>query len=224
MIVWDDVHTVLLDMDGTILDLYFDNHFWLDYLPRQYASRQALPCVQAEALLKAKYDAVKGTLDWYCLDYWCAELDLDVVALKHDIDYLIQLRPAAQEFLAALVSSGREVVLVTNAHRKSLELKMEKIALEPYFNQLVSAHDLGLPKEDPRFWARLQERWPYDPEHTLLVDDNETVLESARECGIAHLFSISEPDMQAGTRLDEARFPRITHFDDMMPIPKAASA
>ena len=27
MLAWDEIDTVLLDMDGTLLDLHFDNHF-----------------------------------------------------------------------------------------------------------------------------------------------------------------------------------------------------
>ena len=37
MIDWDDIDTVLLDMDGTLLDLHFDNFFWMHYMPRRYA-------------------------------------------------------------------------------------------------------------------------------------------------------------------------------------------
>ena len=38
MLDWQDIHTVLLDMDGTLLDLHFDNHFWLEHLPKRYAA------------------------------------------------------------------------------------------------------------------------------------------------------------------------------------------
>src|SRR5688572_6670841 len=35
MIDWNAVDTVLLDMDGTLLDLHFDNYFWLTHLPKR---------------------------------------------------------------------------------------------------------------------------------------------------------------------------------------------
>lgn len=219
MIPWGEVETVLLDMDGTLLDLYFDNHFWLEYLPQQYADKHRMAAAQAQQVLQEKYQAVTGTLDWYCLDYWCAELDLDIVALKREIGHLIQLRPSAEVFLKALHSSGRDVMMVTNAHRQSLELKMEKTALSGYFNQLVSSHDFKLPKEAPGFWKQLQTFRHFRPEKTLLIDDNESVLESAREFGIVFLLSIEEPDLRAGKRKDASSFPRMGHFAQMLPIP-----
>lgn len=33
MIAWKEIDTVLLDMDGTLLDLNFDNHFWKEFVP-----------------------------------------------------------------------------------------------------------------------------------------------------------------------------------------------
>ena len=39
---WPEIHTVLLDMDGTLLDLRFDNHFWRELVPERYAERHGL--------------------------------------------------------------------------------------------------------------------------------------------------------------------------------------
>ena len=40
---WNDIDTVLLDMDGTLLDRHFDDHFWLDHVPKRYADRYGMP-------------------------------------------------------------------------------------------------------------------------------------------------------------------------------------
>ncbi|HNG60363.1 MAG TPA: haloacid dehalogenase, partial [Cellvibrionaceae bacterium] len=39
MIPWQAIDTLLLDMDGTLLDLHYDNYFWLEYLPRAFAAK-----------------------------------------------------------------------------------------------------------------------------------------------------------------------------------------
>ncbi len=88
---WSAIDTVLLDMDGTLLDLHFDNHFWLEHLPQRYAERNGLSRAEADAVLEPLFREHAGQLNWYCLDFWSRELDLSIRELKH-----FRLRPAAQ--------------------------------------------------------------------------------------------------------------------------------
>ena len=216
MINWDSIDTVLLDMDGTLLDLHFDNYFWLDHLPRLYAQKHGLPEADATTALHSRFDGRQGTLDWYSLDYWSAQLEMDVPALKLELRHMIRLRPYALEFLQQLHAGPRQVVLVTNAHRKTLDIKMAQVDITPWFDRLVVSHDLAAPKEDQAFWHALQALHPFDPARTLLIDDTESVLQSACDYGIVHLLTLLQPDSQVQKRLD-TRFPGIHHFDEIMP-------
>lgn len=216
MLDWNTIDTVLLDMDGTLLDLHFDNYFWLDHLPRVWGEREGLSHEAATSALQERIHSQRGTLNWYSIDYWSEQLGLDVPALKQELRHLIRLRPFALEFLQRLHASHREVILVTNAHRKTLDLKMAEVDITPWFDRLVVSHDLTYPKEDPQFWTRLQSLQAFDPARTLLIDDTESVLESARIYGIAHLLTLLQPDSQLQKRLD-TRFPGIHHFDEIMP-------
>ncbi len=136
---WSAIDTVLLDMDGTLLDLHFDNHFWLEHLPQRYAERNGLSRTEADAVLEPLFREHAGQLNWYCLDFWSRELDLSIRELKHEVAHLISLRPHADTFLAALRRAGKRVALITNAHRDSLSLKLERIELAPYFDRLISS-------------------------------------------------------------------------------------
>jgi len=108
------------------------------------------------------------------------------------------------------------VLIVTNAHQKSLQLKLQHTGLDRYVDRILSSHDFGVPKEDVAFWGLLQQQEPFDPARTLLVDDSLAVLRSAREYGIAQLLSIVQPDSQQPNRtIDE--FNAITHFDEIKP-------
>lgn len=216
MIDWNRVDTVLLDMDGTLLDLNFDTHFWVEHVPRRYAEKNGISIKQAKMELFPRMRAVEGTMDWYCLDYWGRELGLDVALLKREVDHLIAVHPYVIEFLNEVRGSGRRAVLVTNAHMKSLELKMEKTRLGGHLDQLICSHDFGMPKENPHFWHRLQESAPFDPARTLLVDDSLPVLRSAREYGIAWLLAVLRPDTQSPVR-DVGEFDAIDSFRDIMP-------
>ncbi|MFZ1325722.1 MAG: GMP/IMP nucleotidase [Candidatus Contendobacter sp.] len=191
---WPLIDTVLLDMDGTLLDLRFDNQFWRELVPARYAERHGLPLAQARTELAARTRAVEGTLAWYCLDYWTKELALDIVALKREIAALIAVHPQVLEFLDALHRAGRRVVLVTNAHPHSLALKMETTGLAGHFDTMICAHELGCVKEQAEFWPRLRKREPFDPARTLLVDDHLPILRAARDYGIAWLVAVLRPD------------------------------
>jgi len=214
---WMQIETVLLDMDGTLLDLRFDNHFWRELAPRRYAERHGLPLAEAQAEVKARTQAIEGTLNWYCLDYWSRELALDIMAIKREIVHLIAVHPHVPAFLRALGDAGKRIVLVTNAHPHSLSLKMEKTGLAGHFDALICAHDLGLVKEQPEFWPRLQEIAPFDPATTLLVDDNSAILATARAYGIAHLVTVLQPDSSAPPHLP-GEFPAIHHFSELLPV------
>jgi HAD superfamily hydrolase (TIGR01509 family) len=216
MIDWNCIDTVLLDMDGTLLDLHFDNFFWMEHLPRVYARQNQISEEESSTLLHGKFSAERGTLQWYCIDHWSQRLDMDIPALKRELQHMITVRPFAIEFLTLLHTSHRDVVMVTNAHRKTLEIKMDNVDITHWFDRVVVSHDLLASKEEQNFWHRLQALHPFDPQRTLLVDDTEQVLESAQQYGIAHLLTLLQPDSQRQKRID-TRFPGIHHFDEIMP-------
>ena len=214
---WHRIKTTLLDMDGTLLDLRFDTHFWTEHLPLRYGEARGLELQAAQAYIHGEIEALRGTLEWYSLDFWNESLDLDMLALKREVQHLIAVHPHVVEFLDALRSAGKRVVLVTNAHNDSLHLKLERTGLGGHFDRVVCAHDLGLPKEDPAFWPRLRDLEPFDPERTLLVDDTATVLQSAAVYGIRHLLIIKRPDSGAGAKGDSG-FPGVDDFSELLPL------
>lgn len=223
MIDWSRIDTVLLDMDGTLLDLYFDNHFWREHMPRRYAEYHGLDEAVARAHLDAHYERHAGTLNWYCLDFWSSELALDIVQLKEEVAHLIAVRPDVPAFLQTVRASGRRVVMVTNAHPKSLGLKMRETRIDVYFDALISSHRIGLPKEHPDFWQGLQATEPFDRLRTLFVDDSLPVLRSARAYGIAQLLAVANPDSRQPLK-DTGEFDAITSFAQVMPPALAAGA
>lgn len=216
MIDWREIDTVLLDMDGTLLDLRFDNHFWQEYLPARYAEVRQVPLEAAQDELFPHMRRIEGTIDWYCLDYWSQALALDIPALKREVGHLICFRPQAQAFLDALGQAGKRRVLVTNAHRGALALKCERTPLQQHLDAVVSAHDFRLPKETPGFWDALQHVEAFDPARTLLLDDTARVLRAARDYGIRWLLGIAQPD-SGGPRRESEEFDLVESFDQIMP-------
>ncbi|SDS94739.1 GMP/IMP nucleotidase [Pseudomonas oryzae] len=220
---WTQIDTVLLDMDGTLLDLHFDNHFWLHHLPQRYADKHGTTLDAALAELLPLFQRHAGQLTWYCLDFWSRELDLPVRALKEEIAHLIALRPDADRFLAALRAAGKRVALITNAHRDSLSLKLERVELAPWFDRLISSHDYGFPKEDQQFWFALQQDFGFAPARSLFIDDSLPILRSARQYGIAHLLGIRQPDSR-GPLKDTEEFAAVDGYRELLDGLHAATA
>lgn len=212
MINWNDIDSVFLDMDGTLLDLHFDNYFWLTHLPERYADIKGISKPKANETLLQLIKQEEGTLNWYCLDFWTETLGVDITELKQEIQHLIAFRPHVKTFLQELQESRHRVVLVTNAHNKSLNLKLSITGLDHYVDAIVCSHDLKLPKENPLFWEKLQLVEPFNKKRTMLIDDSLAVLKSAQGYGIQHIYSIVQPDSKKPPRSNE-EFPSIDRFD-----------
>jgi|SRR5690554_1109401 len=215
MIDWQAIDTVMLDMDGTLLDLHFDNYFWLHHLPVRYGEVHGIDFEVARTKLAARIQQQEGSLQWYCLEFWSNALDLDIMALKHEVKHKIQLRPHTEVFLDRLRAAGKRVMLVTNAHPHSMNLKFDITQIHKRCDSVISSHELYHAKEAQPFWHSLAEREPFDPARTLFVDDTVRVLDSARDYGIAHLLGIHQPDSQIARRLTS--YPAIDHFTEIMP-------
>lgn len=214
---WNAVELVMLDMDGTVLDLAFDNYFWSELLPQRYAERNRVDRAAAWAYLGPIFAAERGQLSWYCLDFWSAVTGLDLVALKTEVREKIRPLPGSVDFLEAVRGSGRQLWLVTNAHPDSCRLKMAHTGLNRHFNRTVSAHDYGAPKEQLIFWERLANRCPYDPRRVLFVDDSVAVLSAARSHGMAQVIGVARPDSSLPAR-QLTDFPSISGLEALLPL------
>ncbi len=215
MLPWHDIDTVLLDMDGTLLDLHFDNHFWLQHLPQRYADQHQVSTDEALGVMKNLFQTHDGTLNWYCLDFWNKALQMDMRELKEEVKHLIQIRPFVIEFLQRLQQHNKRLVLVTNAHPISLELKLEVTKIDQWLDLVISSHQFKSPKEDQVFWQRLMEREQFERHRTLFIDDSPRILQSAVDFGVRYVLGIRHPDSQQAPR-ELAPFPAIDHFDELL--------
>lgn len=210
---WDQIDTLLLDMDGTLLDLHFDNYFWLEHLPSAYARHKGITPQAAFDELNKSFVGLKGTLNWYCLDYWSELTGLPIAELKKDLVDRIQYRPHVVDFLTQMREQGKALIIVTNAHRDSLNLKLAHTGLDSLVDRIISSHDYRSPKEEASFWDQLHADLAFDRDTTLLIDDSAAVLESARRWGIQHLLMIYHPDSRRKPAV-HPDFPGLHHFDE----------
>lgn len=213
---WADINTVLLDMDGTLLDKHFDDYFWEQYIPEHYSLKHDLSIDEAKKELLERYQNVESTLCWTDLDYWSEQLDLDIPGLKTGLNHLIAVHPYVGEFLLFCRKKKKKIFLVTNAHPKTLDIKLAKTSIGHLFDRIVCADEIGLAKEEGTFWQRLEQLLGFDKSTTLLADDTEKVLRSAAEYGMGQLIFIARSSSRKAVEYS-SRYPSIEYFIELIP-------
>jgi GMP/IMP 5'-nucleotidase len=213
---WAAIDTVLLDLDGTLLDLAFDNHFWRQCVPAAWARARAMSLDAARALLAPRFRACEGTLDWYCVDYWSRELQLDIAALKQAEAHRIGWLPGARDFLSRVRLLGKRLVLLTNAHPTTLAIKDARTQVISCFDAAFSSHPFGAPKENGLFWRELSRVEGFDGTRSLFVDDSLPVLRAARTAGIGTLYAVRRPDSSLAARTQH-EFPAVDAVAELLP-------
>lgn len=198
----------MLDMDGTLLDLAYDNYMWLEHIPAEYARQNSILEAEARELLSAKTRSLEGKLQWYCLDHWSEVFDLDIKKLHRNENDRIRYLPGARDFLTVASQHEVRLLLVTNSHLDTLAIKSEVTGITEFFDAVYTSHEIGHAKEDQPFWHAIQEAENFDPEATLFIDDNPSVLESARTFGIRMLLNVTRPDSRQPAR-ENRDFPTI---------------
>lgn len=215
MIPFEEIDVVLLDMDGTLLDKYFDDYFWEHLVPQKYAEKHNITFKKAKKELFKRYKSQERTLNWTDIDFWSRDLDLDIPALKEQIKHLIEVHPNVEEFLQKLKSQKKSLYLITNAHYKVLDLKMKKTDLGKYFDRCITSFEIGYPKELLQFWKEIEKIIEFNKEKTLFIDDTPEILRTAKDFGIKYLLLKIKANSKKQDN-PQTEFPYIKDFKELL--------
>lgn len=105
--------------------------------------------------------------------------------------------------LSNLKARGYKLGLASNSVRNSVELMMEKSALKPYLDVMVSNEDVTKPKPDPDMYLTATRLLDVAPENTLVVEDNVNGIKSAQDAGCNLLVVHSVYDVTLDSILTE---------------------
>ena len=183
---WNDIKTVLLDVDGTLLDLHFDNSVWDNSLPEAFATKHNLSMSESRSNLYTHMRKVRGKIEFYSFDYWSSFTKIDIEKLHELQQEKIAFRKDAEWFLSK-ISGKKATFIATNADRKSFGIKDTKLGLTNKVKGVFPSQDFQSPKEEQAFWSAVQNATGFEGSTTLMIDDNEKVLEAAASYGIEHL-------------------------------------
>lgn len=212
---WQSIETVLLDMDGTLLDLCFDDTLWRQQLPIAYSEHHHTSFEQAQKIVNDISQKSFGQLDWYCIDFWSAQLGFDIRPSKQKLEHLIDFRPGAMAFLHWLKREKKHVILATNAHPDSIALKDARTDLGSWVDQILHAHDAGAAKESPEYWQWLHQQAPFSNQQSLFIDDNDHILDAAQKAGVAFCLGVKTPNSTRPAKT--SRYPSFSHFQEIYP-------
>ena len=191
--IFKDIECLLIDMDGVILDNAYDNDFWQNQIPEVIADSKGIEFDDAKRLAIQIFNYKKNTKDWYDVDYWSNMLSIDIEAQKRSEKSFsrISLYDGVIDTLSILKNKTK-MILITNAHRKTLNIKLEKYNLTPYFDEMVCAHELNYVKEDIQLWYMLRSKYRLDYEKTLLVEDTINNINVGLSAGISGAIYVGD--------------------------------
>ena len=191
--IFKDIECLLIDMDGVILDNTYDNDFWQNQIPEVIADSKGIAFDDAKRLAIQIFNYKKNTKDWYDVDYWSNMLNIDIEAQKRSEKSFsrISLYDGVIDTLSVLKNKTK-MILITNAHRKTLNIKLEKYNLTPYFDEMVCAHELNYVKEDIQLWYMLRSKYRLDYEKTLLVEDTINNINVGLSAGISGAIYVGD--------------------------------
>lgn len=202
-------------MDGTLLDLAYDDFIWNHLLPIRYAEIHQCTIEQSKTTLFEFYQEHNHTLNWYSSRFWTAKVGVDVLAMQIEYKDKVKKREGCLELLNYLKENGYSIWLATNADAAGLKLKLEKTHLADYFDVIISSETIGHAKEFVEFWEILAKQHPFDAKTSYFIDDTEKVLNGAKKFGIHNLFSIQQPSSDNAPRTEFA-YPMLNNLTDLI--------
>jgi len=140
---------------------------------------------------------------------------LDIHQLQHKTKHKIQLRSDTIWFLEHLKKLNKRVIVLTNAHRSGIALKMRECEISHYFEAIVSSHDYQIAKENVKFWHTVANQHGVYFKRSLFIDDSEKILQVAQHAGVAHLRGIKTPDSEKSAQ-DMQFFQTIKLFSELL--------
>lgn len=95
--------------------------------------------------------------------------------------------------LSRLRAQGYRLAVASNSIRSTIEVMMQKAALDQYLDFFISNQDVTKAKPDPEMYTLAITRFGLSPQEVLIVEDNENGVRAAIASG-AHVLQVQDVD------------------------------
>lgn len=193
----------IFDMDGTLID---SNGIWKD-VDTAFLAKRGLPYT------KEYYEGVAHTIFPLAAKFtkeFCGLPESEEAIMAEWMDMAgdlygtsVPVKPGVRAYLEKLRASGERMIVVTSAVPIHCRTALTHLALMPYFERIIFAHDLQLEKKDPQLWRLTAELMGVAPEDCTLYDDSVEACRGASAAGMRTVgvydpyFAATEPEMRA---------------------------
>ncbi|NCB63380.1 MAG: HAD family phosphatase [Clostridia bacterium] len=174
---------ILFDLDGTLID---SNGIWED-IDLQFLGRHGLVPTEeyAHTVGHSIFPvAAQFTRDYYHLSMTPAEIMAEWMAGARDAYGTVSMKEGALEFLRECRARGERMAMVTACVRELCVTALSRHALEPYFEDVIFAEEMGLEKRNPEVFRRSAARLGVAPETCTLYEDAPANCAAAKTIGM----------------------------------------
>jgi len=93
--------------------------------------------------------------------------------------------------LSKLHAAGYKLAVASNSIRSTIEVMMQRAALDSYLSFIVSNQDVSRAKPDPEMYNKAIATFGFKPEECVIVEDNENGIRAAKASG-AHVLEVDD--------------------------------
>ncbi|MEG1682968.1 MAG: HAD family phosphatase [Oscillospiraceae bacterium] len=172
------------DLDGTLVD---SNGIWQE-VDRTFLARRNLPYTHAyyegvaHTILPV---AAEFTKDYCQLTESCGDIIAEWMALAASAyAQSVPLKPGVRAYLEQCRTEGRRLAIITSSVPEHCRTVLAQHGLEPFFEQIFFAHDLGLEKREPAIFRHAATVCGIAAEDCTLFDDSLAACRGARAAGM----------------------------------------
>lgn len=193
-IMGENAGMLIFDLDGTLID---SNGVWVE-VDKTFLARRGAPYT------KEYYEGVAHTILQNCaiftkeylgLNEPCEEIIDEWMELAAGQYHHVPLKPGVREYLDRCKKAGHRMAVFTACVPEHCQAAMESHHLQPYFEQVIYAQELGVDKRSPAIFRRVAEMLGVEPRDCVLFDDSLSACKAAKAAGMT-VVGVYDPFFQ----------------------------